>query len=61
MTGVELFLRMRQVDKCIQGLLVTGYASNETTAAALAAGIRHVVIKPVDLSRLMMLIEEALA
>jgi two-component system NtrC family response regulator len=37
MTGVELFQRMRQIAGNIQGLLVTGYASNETTAAALAA------------------------
>lgn len=60
MTGVELFQRLRQIDENVQGVLVTAYASNETTAAALAAGIRHVVSKPVELSRMMPLIERAL-
>lgn len=48
MTGVELFQRMRQVHGDIEGLLVTAFASAETEEAAKAAGLRHVVSKPVD-------------
>jgi len=61
MTGVELFTRMRQVHGSLEALLVTGYASNETTRDALAAGVRHVVDKPVNMPQLMPLIEQALA
>ncbi len=61
MTGVELFERMHQIRKSLVALLVTGYASSATTSAALAAGMRHVVSKPVDMPQLMTLIEQALA
>ena len=59
MTGVELFQQMRLIRVSINGLLVTGYATAETTAAALAAGLRRVVSKPLDMSKLMPMIEEA--
>lgn len=59
MTGIELFCRMREVCGNLDGLLVTGYASIATTEAALAAGLRRVVSKPVDMPELMPLIEEA--
>ncbi len=61
MTGVELFQRMRQIRGSIKGLLVTGYASDETKEAALAAGLRRVLSKPVDVPTLVPLIEEAVA
>jgi CheY-like chemotaxis protein len=61
MTGVELFQRMRQIRGNINGLLVTAFASSETAEAALAAGLRRVVCKPVDVPKLMPLIEEAVA
>ena len=61
MTGVELFQRMRRLRGNINGLLVTAYASSETTAAALAAGMRRVVSKPVEVSQLVPLIEQAVA
>ena len=58
MNGVELFLRMRQVHGDLDGLLVTGYASNETTAAALVAGLHEVVRKPVNVAELVPLIAQ---
>lgn len=60
MTGVELFQRMRQIREDIDGLLVTGFASSETTAEALAAGLRQVVDKPVDLPALVRLIDQTM-
>ena len=56
--GVELFLRMREVHGDLDGLLVTGYASNETTAAALVAGLHEVVRKPVNVAELVPLIAQ---
>ena len=61
MTGVELFQQMRQIRENIEGFLVTGYASNETTVAALAAGLRHVISKPVSMLTFLPLVEQALA
>lgn len=60
MNGVQLFNRMRQVQKDVAAILVTGYASNETTKEALDAGLQHVVNKPVDVPRLMTVIRQAL-
>ena len=59
--GIELFQRMRQIRGSIEGLLVTAYSSKEMTVAALAAGLRHVISKPVDVTQMMSLIEQALA
>ena len=61
MTGVELFERMRQFRQGIVGLLVTGYATNETTAHAASAGMWHVIHKPVEVSRLLPFVREAMA
>jgi CheY-like chemotaxis protein len=61
MTGVELFNQLRAIDGGIEAMLVTGFASSETTEAAAAAGIRQVVEKPVDVPKLLSLINEALA
>lgn len=61
MNGVELFKRLCQIRDDVVGLLVTGFASGETASQATSAGIRHVVKKPVDVSKLMPLIEESLA
>lgn len=61
MTGVELFRRLREIDDGMAAMLVTGFASNETTQAAVAAGMRQVVEKPVDVAHLLSLIEDALA
>jgi len=60
MTGVELFHQLRKVDQGIEAMLVTAFASLDTTQAATAAGMRHVVEKPVDVPQLLALIDETL-
>ncbi len=61
MTGVQLFSRMRQIRDNVEGLLVTGYASHETAREARDVGLQHVVQKPVEIPKLVPLIEAALA
>lgn len=60
-TGVELFQRMRQLHQGIEGVLVTAFSSTKTTNEALAAGFKQVVEKPVEISTLLRVIEQALA
>ena len=59
--GVSLFRQMRQIRDGIEGLLVTGFASNETEKEAVAVGLRQVVTKPVEMFDFMPLVEQALA
>lgn len=59
MTGIELFERMRQIRGDVEGLLVTGFASNETDGHAKSAGMRQVISKPVDFPTMMPWIEQA--
>ena len=59
--GVELFRQIRQVRAGIAAFLVTAYATSEASEAALAAGMRRVLNKPVDFPWLLMLLESALA
>ena len=61
MTGTELFGRMRQIRHGIVGLLVTAFASANTTEEARNAGLRQVVDKPVDVRELLSLIGRVLA
>ncbi len=56
--GVELFQRMRRIRDNVEGLLVTGYATDETASEARAAGLQYVVQKPVDIPKLMPLIQD---
>ena len=56
MTGVELFGRMRLLCHGIEGVLVTAFATAQTTNEASAAGMQQVVDKPVDVPRLVSLI-----
>jgi DNA-binding NtrC family response regulator len=59
MDGVEVFVRLREARPGVVGVLVTGFAADETVAAATRAGVRRVVPKPVDFGRLLPLVEEA--
>ena len=59
--GVRLFERMRRIRDDVEGLLVTGYASDETASEARAAGLQHVVHKPVDIPKLIPLIQVVLS
>lgn len=59
MTGVELFHKIREMYRDIEGLLITAYATSETEAAARAAGLRRVFHKPVDVPELVSMIQQA--
>ncbi len=58
MDGVELYGHLKQVRAGTVGVLVTAFAANETVRAAVRAGIRRVLPKPVDFGRLLPLVEE---
>jgi DNA-binding NtrC family response regulator len=59
MTGVELFKQMRRLRQGIEGLLITAYASVMKPNEATDAGLQQVVEKPVDVPKLVSLIEQA--
>jgi len=60
MTGLELYRAIRRVRAETVAIIVTAYASRATAEEALAAGAWQVVSKPVELSRLLGLVDEAL-
>jgi CheY-like chemotaxis protein len=59
MDGLELFHRIRQLRAGTVGIIVTAYAGTDTTERALAAGAWQVLAKPVEFTRLLKLVEEA--
>jgi two-component system, NtrC family, response regulator HydG len=59
MDGLELFHRIRQLRSGTVGIIVTAYAGTDTTERALAAGACQVLAKPVDFTRLLGLVEDA--
>jgi CheY-like chemotaxis protein len=59
MDGLELYRRIKALRADTVALVVTAYATDETAQAALEAGAWKIVSKPVDLSFLMRLIDEA--
>jgi CheY-like chemotaxis protein len=61
MGGREALRELRALDPEIQVLVVSGYATPEESEACMALGAYAVVRKPVDLDRLLALVEHALA
>lgn len=59
MNGLEFCRHLKRIGAGTVGILVTAYASQETTAEALTAGAWKILSKPVDLPRLTDLLEEA--
>ena len=59
MDGLELYREIRKLRSGTVAVIVSAYATPETTSEALNAGAWHVLSKPVDLSRLLPLIEKA--
>lgn len=59
MDGLELYRRIKQVQSGTVAIVVTAYASSSTADAALAAGAWQIVPKPVELTKLLHLVEEA--
>lgn len=60
MDGLTLYREIKKLQTGMVAMLVTAYAGGSTTEEALAAGAAHVLAKPVDLERLLKLIDEAL-
>jgi CheY-like chemotaxis protein len=58
MDGVELYGHLKQVRADTVGVLVTGFAAHDTVRAAIGAGIRRVLPKPVDFGHLLPLIQD---
>ena len=60
MDGLTLYRELRKVRSSTVAIVVTAYASKATAEEALAAGAWQVLAKPVDLNRLLPLVDEAL-
>jgi DNA-binding NtrC family response regulator len=60
MDGVELYGLLRKVSAGTVAIIVTAYASTEAARSVLSAGAWQIVSKPVDFSRLLPLVQEAL-
>lgn len=60
MDGLTLYREIKKLQPGTVALLVTAYASSSATNDAVASGVWRVVPKPVDLPRLIGLIDEAL-
>ncbi len=60
MDGLTLYHEIKKVQAATVAILVTAYAAGSTAQEAVVAGISHVLPKPVDVARLLRLIDEAL-
>jgi CheY-like chemotaxis protein len=60
MDGLTLCRHLRKVQPRIVTMIVTAYASLNLDEDARAAGVWHVLRKPVDFPKLLTLVEEAL-
>jgi CheY-like chemotaxis protein len=58
MNGVDVYCHLKRVRADTVGVLVTAFAGNGTLKAAIGAGIRRVLPKPVDFGCLLPLIED---
>ncbi len=58
MNGVELGRRLKESQPSVVVVLITAFSSIATTAAAAEAGIRCSLLKPVDFSVLMPLVDQ---
>lgn len=59
MNGLELYRHIKSLQSATVAIIVTAYTSSETVAEALHAGAWKVVRKPIDVSKLLPLVEEA--
>src|SRR6266545_4908936 len=60
MDGLELYRRMKALRAGTVAIIVSAFASDATREEALAAGAWQVLAKPVDFTRLLKLVDEAL-
>ncbi len=60
MDGLELYRRIKQKSAGTVALVVTAYASSDTAKSAIAAGVRRVLSKPVNIGELLSLVHISL-
>jgi two-component system response regulator HydG len=60
MDGLTLYRELRKLRSSTVAIVATAYAVKATAEEALAAGVWQVLAKPVDLGRLLSLVDEAL-
>jgi two-component system, NtrC family, response regulator HydG len=60
MDGLELYRKIREISAGTVAIVVTAYASSETATSILGGGAWQLVSKPVDFSKLLPLVREAL-
>lgn len=60
MDGLTLCRHLKRLQPPMVTMLVTAYGGSDVHEEARAAGARHVLPKPVDFSRLLALVEQAL-
>lgn len=59
MDGLELYRRIKQLQAGTVAIVVTAYASSRTATEALAAGAWQILPKPVELPKLLSLVDQA--
>ncbi len=59
-SGIEALPKIREIDPAIPIIMITAYGEVETAVAAVRAGAHHFLEKPIQLSALLLLIEQAL-
>ena len=61
MDGLELYRRIKRLQAGTVAIVVTAYANSHTANEALTAGAWRILPKPVDLSKLLPLVDEAVS
>lgn len=61
MDGLELYRRIKQLQAGTVAIFVTAFANSRTAHEALSAGAWQIVAKPVELSKLLALVDEAVS
>lgn len=59
--GIETYQHLKGLCPNLTALLMTGFAEEKQTQAALQAGVLHVLVKPLDIDHVLTLIPAALA
>jgi two-component system nitrogen regulation response regulator GlnG len=60
MSGLDAFLKMREIDSRLPVIIITANATTETAIEAMKRGAFEYLIKPVDLDRLLEVVERAI-
>lgn len=61
MNGLDVFRRIRDTCHAIDGILMTGFATQDVVIEGIQCGLRRVLAKPVEIPELLTLIDEIVA